>query len=452
MKFLKINILLLSLLLSAAIALSGCSEKNDGAGALLALLFLPNPAPAITLPAGATLLGSGVERIDSRSQPYYLLRLDYDGKEPAYAMWIPSPEGGLKPAVVMTNPYDGITWNGDTPPTGTALYSYRTYIEGATIFSINGFGVLHAFGRFYTKGNLQNDVDDMTAGLRFLADSGFADTARLGIYGGSWGGFEALYGAANAPAGAVPSAGVALYPPVDFKEFERYVTVDIPVIADATKESQYVSFYQAYLERMYATPGWDTWTTAALAGKLSTKFLVVHDEWDTLVPVWHSQDLVTRAGGMVEPVWFCQDTSLDLNALPFGWGHGELRQSQMDSSPPPAFTYGILHTFSTVFLIRKLADPGQRIYAGYDLNAINDFIVYIRDYKCSHGKNLSWAAARLRDLADERVLLLEMNTGAWAAGADVVAKAFSDAGWGGASYGTASTVGAALESWLPSCP
>lgn len=452
MKFLKVNILLLSSLLSAAIVLSGCSEKDDGAGVLPALLFLPTPAPAITLPAGATLLGSGVENLDNRSQAYYLLKLEYEGKDPAYAIWIPSSQGGARPAVVMTNPYDGITWNGDSPPAGTAIFPYRTYVDGATIFSINGFGVLHAFGRFYTEGNLQNDVDDMTAGLRFLADSGVADTARLGIYGGSWGGFEALYGAANAPAGAVPCAGVALYPPVDFKEFEHYVTVDIPGIADATKRSQYVSFYQAYLDRMYATPGWDSWTTAALAAKLTTKFLVVHDEWDTLVPVWHSQDLITRAGGLVEPVWFYQDTPVDLNGLPWGWGHGELRQAQLDSNPPPSFTYGILHSFATAYVINRLADPGQQIILGYDVNALNDFIAYIRDYKCNHGKTTAWAAARLRDLTDERVLLLEMNTASWTAGADVVSKAFSDAGWGGSNYRTASTVRAALDSGLPACP
>jgi len=203
---------------------------------------------------------------------------------------------------------------------------------------------------------------------------------------------------------------------------------------------------------MDATPGWDTWTTAALAAKLSTKFLVVHDEWDTLVPVSQSQDLVTQAGETVEPVWFYQDTPIDLNALPWGWGHGELRQSQMDGNPPQAFTYGMIHTLSTVFLIRKLADAGRPIYAGYDLNALNDFIAHIRDYTCNHGKATSWAAARLRDLADERVLLLEMNTGNWSAGTDVVAKAFSDAGWGGASYGTSSNVGAALEGGLPDCP
>lgn len=416
-------------------------------------LMLQPPCPEIAVPAGTTVIKCVPVRDGGAWYYVYMLRIEYAPALPTYAIWIPPGDGGSKPAVLMTNPYDIVAWDGDDPLSLADVRSCSDYVEAGSVFLINGFGVLHAFGRFHTGGNLQNEVDDMTAGLRFLGDSGFADAGRLGIWGGSWGGFESLYGAANAPEGATPIAGVAFFPPVDFNDFENYVTAQLPAqITEQSKEDWYVDFYSKYLTRIYETENWETWTTAALAAKLTTPFLVLHDEWDALVPVSQSVNLV-NASSLVEPVWFYQDTAVDLNALPITWGHGELRKYQLDSEPPPAFAYGMGDTLAAAYLIRKLSDPGQAIVIGYDADALVDFIAYMRDYTCMHGRDTSWLRARLLDLVDERVLMVELNTRDVSYGSEAIAEGFSNCGWGGSAYGAAAAVRISLEtSGLPDCP
>ncbi len=452
----KIKNSLLIVLISAALLMAGCDgedQNSNGLTALMAFLLLPPPCPDIITPAGTTVVTSVSVRHDGEWYSTYMLRIEYAPAEASFAMWIPPRDGGIKPAVLMTNPYDGIRWNGDDPPSYVAVCPYERYLEDANIFLINGFGVLHVFGRFYTGGNLQNDVDDMVAGLRFLMDSGLVDSGNIGIWGASWGGFEALYGAANAPAGAVPAAGVAFYPPSDFVVQEEYFNTYVPgEVTDPDKRNYYIDFFDEYVLRMHNTAGWESWTADALIAKLSTPFLVIHDEWDTLVPVTQSQYLVAHPSEKVKPVWFYQDVPVDLNDRPYSWGHGELREYQFDGVPPAAFLYGMGKTMATAFIINRLAAADQPVVLGYDINAMNDFIMYIRYYTCVHGNATEWAAERLRDIVDARVFLIDLAALTVVSGAEAVAQAFAYNDWGGAAYRSSATIAGALSGGLPACP
>lgn len=459
----------LALALVVMLASPGCSKGSTNTIPLLPFMPGASKCQDITVPAGASVLGSGPVLINGRWVCYYLLRLEYGGNDPSYAMWIPPIDGGVKPAMVLTRPYDYIRWSGDTIPASTPVVSNPQYVRDSTLFLINGMGVLHVFERYYSGGSIQNDVNDTVAGLRFLKDSGFADTSRIGIWGGSWGGFEALYGAAYAAdgGGAVPLAGVAFFPVSDFYDEVDYIEQSagagvipnhIQDVTDDAKRSQYVSFFAPYIDRIKATAGWSGWTGANLLAKLSvaaTSFVVIHDEWDTLVPFEQSKYLADNSP-LITPLYFYQDTERDLNLIPAGWGHGELREYQLDATPPPAqaITYGMSNTLASAYVNTRIAAPGQSVLlVGYDLNALNDFIAYLRDFKCVHNREqMAWAARLLRDCTDSRIFMVEMNDFSIIAGAEIIAKAFSDAGWGGPSYGSAAGVRTALEGGLPVCP
>lgn len=459
----KCNAVILSALLAAVVALTGCARKSDNS--LMALApFLPGQCPALTVPAGATVVDSGSAWIERGWHCYYLLRLEYDGNDPSFAMWIPPLEDGVKPAVVLTQPYDYITWNGDTAPDGVDVKSNAEYVRDAVMHLLNGCGVLYVFERYYAGGSIRNDVDDTVAGLRFLADSGVADNTKIGIWGGSWGGFEALYGAADAPSGAVPIAGVAFFPLSDFADEVDYIENSagvlpnhIPDITDDVKRGQYQAFFEPYLERIKAVSDWADWDGTALLAKLSTPFIVVHDEWDTLVPF--EQTVALAEDPSITPLYFYQGSSRDLNALPYGWSHGELRMYRLDETPPPpeGIVFGIANTLASAYLFTRIAaDDRTRtakpILIGYEKVALNDFMAYIRDIKCNGTDEAVWAAELLQDCADGRVLMIEMSDGTYGFGDEIIAKAFSDAGWGDADYTMATTVRTALGVGLPDCP
>lgn len=187
--------------------------------------------------------------------PVELLTLTFPGRETTYAQWMPVrlSDGGVAPALLLTKPYDGIAWPNDPrdrrwaalgaglhpdvdgPAAGTSpesiVYSPLTIAaqaDEAAFYALHGISTLAVYGRFYAGGSIQNDVDDMITGLEFLAREPGVDRSRLGIQGGSWGGFLALYGAAFAPAAATPRVGAALYPLSDFAEEWRHVTVTMP--------------------------------------------------------------------------------------------------------------------------------------------------------------------------------------------------------------------------------
>ena len=153
---------------------------------------------------------------------------------------------------MLTDPYGYITWNGDTLPEGAVERTPGAVFLDAHIYLMNGFSAINVFGRYYAGGDIQNEVDDMVAGLRFLAQAPRVMRDRIAVTGGSWGGFESLYASAHAPDGAVPRVGVALYPPSDFQEFMHYLTVDIPAMDNEEKRNQYISFFAPFVERINA--------------------------------------------------------------------------------------------------------------------------------------------------------------------------------------------------------
>lgn len=461
------NCLIAAIVLCLTAFAAGCDEKEDNSLLSLLPVVASSQCSDITLPAGATLIRKGSVFIRPQHYCYYLLELQYDDHDPSYAMWIPPVSGGVRPAVLMTRPYDYISWNGDDIPRGTEM-SVREYVEGSVLFMLNNFGVLNVFERYYTGGSIQNDVDDTVAGYRFLNDSaGLVDKTRIGTWGGSWGGFEALYGAAYSfdSGGMVPAAGVAFYPLSDFQDEVDYIENsagesvlpnNIPDITAAANRTDYQDFFAPYLTRIKATSEWESWTGSNLVLKLATPFVVVHDEWDTLVPFEQSVYLVNNddPDGLITPLFFYQNAPRDLNDRPWGWGHGELREYALDETPPPAagVVYGISNTLASAYLFTRIATADQtQLIIGYDAAALGDFMTYIRDQKCNTAHDIAWAASLLRDCADDRMMMVDMSDFSFDVGAEVIAGAFSSAGWGGTSYGTAANVYTALDGGLPDC-
>jgi len=359
----------------------------------------------------AIVVSSGTIHAGGTDYPYQLLRLEVTGKDPSFAQWMPQPGAAQAPAVMLTDPYGHIVWNGDLPPSSLDLIrSPEDVFNDAFVYLINGFSVLNVFGRFYTEGNIQNDVDDMVAGLQYLGRHEGVMQDRIAVSGGSWGGFEALWAAARAPRSAVPRVGVALFPVSDFEDLMNYVVNDIPAtIVDPDKRFQYFNFFAPYVQRINGTAqaeGYGRWTRGYLLANLQTDFLVVHDQWDTLIPFGHSWDLVAQSGGRVHGLWFFKGSEVDLNALPFGYAHGDLQAQDSLGTP---FSFPVSLTLSLAYLINGIALPDQVIFNGFDPDALAAFVQYLKTYK-DGGVDMEWAAPRLLDLADDRVRLINMDT------------------------------------------
>lgn len=405
-----------------------------------------------------------------------LLTLVASGRATTYAQWMPvqNADGGSAPVVLLTKPYDGIAWPDDAldrrwasqgaglfpdvdgPDAGRAppsiVYtpiSVQAQSEEAGLFRLHGVSTLAVYGRFYAGGSIEDDVGDMVTGLEFLAQEAGVDRGRIGIQGGSWGGFLALYGAAYAPAAATPRIGAALYPLSDFAQQWRFVTSTLPSRLSPDAGATSATFFEPYLRRIAATTGgapdaggdFTRFELSALATRLQTPFFLAHEDWDALVGIEQSERLARARPDLIRPLWLRHD------GPPASW------DNVGTSHGPLMAQFGGVASFTFVWstLLRALADT-QVIFVPWSDATFRQLLVHARD-RTRAGTRHDELARHLIDLMDPRVYLYELPANSADAGTPRVepGSAFVsrqvNAVWGTSS--TAETVAALLDGGLP---
>jgi hypothetical protein len=409
-------------------------------------------------PLAIEALGTSTFTEDSRTWTETRYRLRRADGRATYVQWIPSDKPGPRPVVVVTMPYAGIDWTGEAldlrwagyPLTagqhldvdgpgfdGTGMIVYdptplAAVIDQSRLHRLNDCATLLIYGRFYAGGDVRDDVADMAAGMAFLAEQPAIDRARVGVFGGSWGGFEALYAAAHADPRLPAMVVSAMYPPTDFAGMYAHAT---------TRTGAARAFMTPYVRRIVAATGGPPGTgdyrglgAADLCAGLPPATLLLHDEHDNLVPIAQSQ-AVARGCGAALVTW-PRTGAIDPAAV----SHGPL----LTDEPSPQSVY----TYATAFLHLRLAPPDQQVVIDVvHATALRTHLGLVRAAQQA-GHDVAAVAPRLRDLADRRLYLLDLGATmpSVRAGAEVTADAVN-AVWG-TSY-TAATIDAALATGLP---
>jgi len=394
-------------------------------------------ATASALPSYVISEGNYISSLDGVAYQYQLLQLSETGGRTTYAIWFP-PSGstGARPAVLITEPYAGVDWSHDpvdqtwaalfnpnqslypdingpfvNPASGPIIYTLWNSgdipQEGLVCLS-HGLGMLLVFERFYAGGTIADNVKDTTLGLEFLQGQSGIDLNHIGIFGISWGAFEAIYGAANAPAGAVPLVGVAWSPPSDLGQFYQYIAQDLSgLIQNPVILAERYLFYDSYVRRMIASTitslsplslDFSNYNLNFLKGHLQTKFLVFHDEWDMLVPFQESVALAAALPNQVEGLWYPHVGAIDYNTLPFS--HAPVS---------PGLAEGNASIFTCAYLLEHLLPPNSPIYIPYSPSDLVDFFTYMRDMQ-KQGQDISTLLPRLKDLADSRIVMVNLDS------------------------------------------
>lgn len=441
--------------ISAVLVAGGCgdSPSSDGVDATASL---DAPADA-TFTYTADLLGSSTFTEDGRAWTESRYRVHRPDGRVTYVQWIPSDKPGPRPAVVATMPYAGIDWTGEAldarwagyPPSasgqyldvdgpaydGTGMIVYdrapiARAIDESRLHRLNDSHVLLVYGRYYAGGDVRDDVADMTAGMAFLADRPSIDPARVGVFGGSWGGFEALYAAAHADPRLPATVVSAMYPPSDFVGMYEHATAVTGAAHD---------FMVPYVRRIAAATGGPPATgnyaglrTADLCGHLPAATLLLHDEHDNLVPVAQSKQLATTCGTQL--LLWPRTGAVDPAAV----SHGPL----LDSAFPAVYTY------AAAYLALALAPPDQTVVIGVvNPASLRDHLDLVHAAQ-SAGRDVTAVLPRLRELSDPRLYLLDLAAmpNVTRTGAEVVATAVN-AVWH--TTFTAATIRAGLATALP---
>jgi dipeptidyl aminopeptidase/acylaminoacyl peptidase len=197
-------------------------------GAASPRAFLPDGSYLLahqdsTHPANLFLVGAGggIKQITRNESPGLASAIlprsqlvtykSFDGRLISAFVWVPFnvKRDGSAAAVVM--PHGG--------PTGQVVDSFN---GRAVLLVSRGFVVIApnvrgstGYGMEFQKANVKDlgggDLKDEIAGVDFLKSTGFVDTKRIGIWGGSYGGFMTLMAIGKTPevwAGAVDEYGI----------------------------------------------------------------------------------------------------------------------------------------------------------------------------------------------------------------------------------------------------
>lgn len=398
-------------------------------------------------PTTITRLEEVVDDAGVRAERYRLQRGDAAA---GYAQWYPPPaDGGAAPVIVLTKPYAGIDWTGEAvderwaargpgqhpdedgpafdPETSSSIaYDPLTLAEAndeVFLWQFHGFGVLMLFGRFYAGGDVANDIEDMTMGFDFLAAREDVDEARVGIFGGSWGGFLALYGAAYARADLAPAAGVALYPLSDFEAERRFANEVLPQrYTRPQSRAAAAAFFEPYLRRIDATvvrnSGFEGLRAEDVAARIDAPFLIVHEDWDTLVPIEQSERLVELAPETFAPLW------LQHEGPPEPWDEALNTHGPLLAGGPGLGIY----TFVWAHLLTRLGGPAQPLTVPWDRAGLRA-LLELMHARQAEGRDVAFLAPQLALLCDPRVQTFALDDGSIAPGPETLALEL-EAVWG----------------------
>lgn len=388
-----------------------------------------------------------------------------DGKH-TYLVYVPGL-AKLSPVMVLEQPYDGLDWTGeevdakwaargpgihpddDAPGyNGKDLTSYQPMTpeqaaEASTVHLINGNAALFDYGRFYAGGSLEDDIVDATAAYHFtLTRPDELDAQRVGVFGGSWGGMMALFGASRVPAGITLQVAVALAPPSDFVALWDWTTVSGPEVYP--DEATFRAFYSPYQRRIVAATGgppagsldaWAPYRPQAICQTLTAPTLVLHDTWDVLVPCDQTRALVPACPDRIRPLYWPRTLPIDYAKV--GMDHGLIGQ---EPGFPTVFTFAYLHAH------RVLAgDSKATIYAVVHGEALRELATLLHDAQ-ARGEDTSYAPPLLRELCDARVTAFDPTDGSMIKGATLLT-AEVNAVW--KTTHTETSLCAALASGLP---
>ena len=198
--------------------------------------------------------------------------------------------GEKYPAIVMVyggpgvqsihNAWSGATWDQVLAHRGFVIWQLDN--RGS-----NGRG--HAFEAPIFRRMGKTELEDQLEGVKYLVGQGFVDSARIGLYGWSYGGYMTLYSMLNAP--DTFKAGIAGAPVTNWTNYDTI-----------------------YTERYLGLPsenadGYKASSAAEYADKLKGKLLIVHNIEDDNVLFQNTlqmSDALERAGKLFDMVIYPQ--------------------------------------------------------------------------------------------------------------------------------------------------
>jgi dipeptidyl-peptidase-4 len=199
-----------------------------------------------------------------------------DGKKLYGALAKPADFDPAKKYPVVVSVYGGPHVQVVTDKWGTTtLFDHFLAQEGYLVWSLDNrgsYGRGHAWESAVFKNLGKKELEDQLAGVEYLKRLPYVDASRIGIWGGSYGGYMTLYALTYAP--GIFHCGISMFPVTDWRFYDSI-----------------------YTERYMRTPaenveGYKNNSPLNNSDKLADALLLVHGTMDDNVHMQNSMQLV----------------------------------------------------------------------------------------------------------------------------------------------------------------
>jgi pimeloyl-ACP methyl ester carboxylesterase len=142
--------------------------------------------------------------------------------------------------------------------------------------SFNGYDVLYVYNRFYAGRYADDYVQDVVDAIAWLKSKNSSE--QIGLLGFSLGGFISAQVAARAATSDLKAVAL-ISPLLSWPKQVQYLNDLNTLITDSTQRQGYLDFFEPYTRR-FSNP-----ESNLDLPQFSFPALMIHDQWDTLVPI-----------------------------------------------------------------------------------------------------------------------------------------------------------------------
>lgn len=174
-------------------------------------------------------------------------------------------------------------------------------------FSLNDYNVLYVYHRFYAGRHVNHYVDDFVEAVKWVKSQNSSD--EIGLLGLSLGGFIVSQAAQKLPSENV-KALLLISPLLSWPMQTQYLARLNTLIPDPSKRSEYLDFFEPY-ERRFSNSDSSHLSMAVL----KIPALLIHDEWDTLVPIEQADELEKTSQTFLTYVKHLHNNPIDYSTM-----------------------------------------------------------------------------------------------------------------------------------------
>lgn len=348
-------------------------------------------------------------------------------KSPIYFQWISNCTQKCA-TVVISEPYAGIDWTDDPkdkdwinkansynginvldtegPPVpgidenlGYLLFKSQDKQQSAAagaLYLENNLSVLIIYNRFFRGRNFNDYVLEHSTVVKYFIENSKIDSANFVYFGASLGGGISLYSAMNGD--YAPKALVLLTPLIDLKRQLEYTQEIQSKSISEQKKNSYKDFFAPYLRRII-----DNYTTQAIASKLKSNSLIIHDTWDTLVPYQSSWELYVELKNNNS---LRSDMVLYQHAQAIDFEQFALDHSQPNKNEGYLLENSFLFFYN--YIVQNLRNPTDAKINYYDYAKT---LKMLSEFKSAQdrGQNIQWIKNRFKDLCHSNIQMVDTS-------------------------------------------